>query len=101
MPNAAAALAAVRGSIAPRLFSPSVRTIITRERPGASRNRFAAVAIAVPMAVPSSNCPAAKRSTAAPPEPPRRQHEQKDQHPGRRELNPAEGDHAAAASFGG
>ena len=65
MPNAAAAFAAVRGSIAPRLFSPSVSRIITRERPGASRSRFAAVAIAVPIAVPSSSCPAARLSTAA------------------------------------
>ena len=57
MPNTAAAFAAVRGSIAPRLFSPSVSRIITRDRPGASRSRLAAVAIAVPIAVPSSSWP--------------------------------------------
>jgi len=54
----AAAFAAESGSTSPRLLTPSVSTIITLDRPGASRRRFAAVAMPVPMAVPSSSCPA-------------------------------------------
>jgi len=38
---------------------------MTRERPGASFNRFAAVAMAVPIAVPSSSCPGWRLSSAA------------------------------------
>ncbi len=64
MPNAAAARAAVIGSISPRLFSPSVIRIMTRDSPGARRSRFAAVAMAVPMAVPSSSCPVSSWSSA-------------------------------------
>ena len=41
----------------PRLLTPSVRSTITRDAPGASLSRLAAVAIAVPIAVPSSSCP--------------------------------------------
>jgi len=39
------------------LFTPSVSSTITLLLPGARRSRFAAVAIPVPIAVPSSSIP--------------------------------------------
>jgi hypothetical protein len=46
-----AAPAAVSGGISPALFAPSVQRIITLLLAGESLSRFAAVAIAVPIAV--------------------------------------------------
>ena len=62
---AAAACAAVRGSIEPRLLTPSVSSTITRDPPWAPRSRLAAVAMAGPMAVPSSSCPGWRFAIAA------------------------------------
>ena len=60
-----AASAASRGEIWPALLSPSVRRITTLERVADSRSRFTAVAIALPIAVPSSSTPKRSRSTMA------------------------------------
>ena len=62
MPSALIASAAVFGGIFPALFSPSVSRTIARLFDFLSVNRFAAEAIAEPIAVPSSTSPIRTRS---------------------------------------
>ena len=64
MPYAAAVAAAVRGSIRPLLFSPSVSSRTTFDLSGARRRRFTAVARPLPIAVPSSRLPIRRSITA-------------------------------------
>ena len=64
MPYAAAVAAAVRGSMRPLLFSPSVRSRTTFDWSGARRSRFTAMASPLPMAVPSSRLPILRSITA-------------------------------------
>ncbi len=64
MPSALAVAAAVRGSIVPRLFTPSVRSSTTFDFPSACRSRLTAVASPLPMAVPSSSMPIRSSLTA-------------------------------------
>ena len=62
MPSALAASAAMSGDTLPMLFSPSVSSTITLDLEGSLRSRLAHMAMAEPMAVPSSTVPTLTRS---------------------------------------
>ena len=64
MPSAVAASVASIGEMLPLLLSPSVSRTTMRDSGSSSRSRFAAVARATPIAVPSRSWPASSPSTA-------------------------------------